>query len=36
MSSYEEAEDYFYNDLGWDKNSEEVADFMNVIKNHFS
>lgn len=36
MSSYEEAEDYFYNDLGWDKDSEEVADFMNVIKNHFS
>lgn len=36
MSTYEEAEDYFYNDLGWDKNSEEVADFMNVIKNHFS
>lgn len=36
MSSYEEAEDYFYNDLGWGKDSEEVADFMNVIKNHFS
>lgn len=36
MSSFDEAEDYFYNDLGWDKNSEEVTDFMSVIKNHFS
>lgn len=35
MASYEEAEDYFYEDLGWDKDSEEVQDFMAIIKNHF-
>jgi hypothetical protein len=35
MGSVDEAEDYFYNDLGWDKDSQEVQDFMQVIKNHF-
>ena len=35
MASYEEAEDYFYEDLGWDKDSEEVQDFMAIIKNNF-
>lgn len=35
MGTYPEAEDYFYNDLGWDKDSEEVAEFMAIIKNHF-
>ncbi len=36
MGNYAEAEDYFYNDLGWDKDSEEVMEFMDIIKNHFS
>lgn len=35
MKSFEEAEDFFYNDLEWDKESPEVVDFMNVIRNHF-
>lgn len=35
MQSFEEAEDFFYGDLEWDKESPEVIDFMNVIKNHF-
>ncbi|MGM9803849.1 MAG: hypothetical protein ACI308_06695 [Muribaculaceae bacterium] len=35
MHSYDEAEDYFYNDLGWEHDSPEVADFMVIIKNHF-
>ena len=35
MQSYDEAEDYFYNELGWDKDSEEVTEFMTIIKNHF-
>lgn len=35
MSSFAEAEDYFYGDLEWDKDSQEVADFMTIIRNHF-
>lgn len=35
MSSFAEAEEYFYGDLGWDKDSEEVQEFMTIIKNHF-
>ena len=35
MQSFEEAEDFFYNDLEWDKDSPEVIDFMNIIRNHF-
>lgn len=35
MKSLDEAEDFFYNDLEWDKDSPEVVDFMNVIRNHF-
>lgn len=35
MKSYSEAEDYFYGDLEWDKESTEVADFMSIIKKHF-
>lgn len=36
MHSAEEAEDYFYNDLNWEKTSPEVKDFMEIIKNHFA
>ncbi len=35
MKSYDEATEYFYDDLGWDKNNEEVQDFMNIVKRHF-
>ncbi len=35
MKSFTEAEEYFYDDLGWDKDSEEVKAFMTIIKNHF-
>ena len=36
MHSAEEAEDYFYNDLNWEKTSPEVKDFMEIIKKHFA
>ena len=35
MHSFDESEDYFYNDLQWEHDSPEVADFMVIIKNHF-
>ena len=35
MHSLDEAEDYFYGDLGWDKDVEEVADFMEIVRRHF-
>ena len=35
MKSWDEAEEYFYNDLGWNKDNEYVKDFMAIIKNHF-
>ena len=35
MKSYAEAEDYFYNDLGWNPEAEEVNEFMTIIRNHF-
>lgn len=35
MKSWDEAEEYFYNDLGWNKDNEDVKDFMVIIKNHF-
>lgn len=36
MESIEEAEDYFYNDLQWDAESEDVKEFMNIISRYFS
>lgn len=36
MQSYAEAEEFFYGDLQWDKDSPEVSDFMTVIKNYLS
>lgn len=36
MESFAEAEEYFYGTLGWDKESEEVNEFMTIIKNHFA
>jgi len=35
MSSLDEAEDYFYNDLCWDRESNDVKDFMTIVANHF-
>lgn len=36
MSSYSEAEEYFYSDLQWEPEMPEVVDFMAIIKKHFS
>ena len=36
MSSYSEAEEYFFTDMQWDPKLPEVEDFMLIIKNHFS
>lgn len=35
MSSMAEAEEYFYHDMEWDSENEEVKDFMSIIANHF-
>ncbi|MCH5346638.1 MAG: hypothetical protein J1E63_05975 [Muribaculaceae bacterium] len=35
MSSYDEAEEYFYDDLCWNADSEDVKDFMQKVFNHF-
>lgn len=35
MSSVEELEDYFYNDLCWDPDNEVVKDFMSIITSQF-
>lgn len=35
MATFDEAENYFYNDLEWEYDSPEVADFMVIIKNYF-
>ena len=36
MNSLDEAEEYFYGDLGWDRESDDVKDFMAIVANHFS
>ena len=36
MNSLDEAEEYFYGDLGWDRESDDVKDFMTIVANHFS
>lgn len=35
MSDMEEAEDYFFNDLCWDPDKEEVKEFMAIVAKHF-
>lgn len=35
LETYEEAESYFYNDLGLDPANEDVAEFMDVIKTYY-
>lgn len=36
MSSISEAEEYVYMDLEWDKDNEEVKDFMTIVSLYFS
>jgi hypothetical protein len=36
MKSFDEAQEYIYEDLGWDRTNEDVADFMTIIANHFN
>ncbi len=36
MASLTEAEEYFYGDLEWDQENEEVKDFMNIIALYFA
>lgn len=36
MESAQEAKEYFLNELGWDPNSEEVIDFLNIVCMHFA
>jgi len=35
MHSYEEAHDYFSNDLGWNLDNDDVKDFLEVVSSHF-
>lgn len=35
MEDYEEAEEYFLGELGWDAENQEVIDFLAIIKNYF-
>lgn len=35
MNSIDELEDYFYNDLCWDPNDENVIDFMSIVGARF-
>lgn len=36
MNSLSEAEEYFYEDLGWDASNEEVKEFISIISRHFN
>lgn len=36
LTSFEEAEDYFYGDRGFEPEDEDVVDFMEIIRNYFS
>lgn len=35
MADMDEAEEYFYNDLCWDSEKEEVREFMAIVAKHF-
>lgn len=35
MDSYEEAEEYFLTDMGWDAENQDVIDFLEVIRKYF-
>lgn len=36
FAGFKEAEEFFYTDMGLDKNDEDVKDFMEIIKNYFA
>lgn len=36
MDSFEEAEAHFIDDLGWNQEDMEVADFLEILKNYFA
>lgn len=36
LRNYNEAEDYFYNDLAWDAEATEVQEFMAVVNRYFN
>lgn len=36
MHSFDEAEEYIYDDLQWDRKNPTVADFMSIVKSYFS
>ena len=36
MTSREEVEDYFYNDMCWDPNNEDVKDFIRIVTAKFT
>ena len=35
MNTFDEAEEYFYNDLCWDADNEDVKEFMDTVRKHF-
>lgn len=35
MENYDEAEEYFIGQLGWDPENQEVTDFMEIIRGYF-
>ena len=35
MQSVHEAEEYFYDELGWDSEDPDTAYFMEIISRHF-
>lgn len=36
MSSADEAEEYLFDDLGWDRTNDDVADFMAIVRRRFA
>lgn len=34
-STFDEVEKYFYNDLDWERDNQDVADFLDTVRNHF-
>jgi hypothetical protein len=36
MQNLDEAMEYMRDDLGWDMESEDVKDFVNIVSNHFA
>ena len=36
MHSYDEAREYFLDDLGWDEDVAEVSEFLAIVRHHFA